>query len=455
MKKTRYALCGLSIRAINHFLLPLLGKATSPGANDFSKRSEVVGILDIDRERVGAFNESLGLNIPFFDASGGVDNFIEKCAPDVLLVAGPDDTHEEHIIAGLKHGLRVISEKPVVISSAQMKNILEAESKSRGSLIVAHNARYNTQLALVRELIARGDIGRVTNIEYVYNLDTFHGSSYFFRWNRERAKSGGLSIHKGVHHFDVLSWLIGSPPETVFAFGALNYFGPAGAWNPNSGSAEDLPLSEVRRRCPYFEKNYAQRHSPDAGRPGTGWDEFKLPYAVQYPTDAYIYDSAVDIEDTYSAVLQYRNGASVSYSCNFSTPQEGYSLAINGTKARIEASRMIHPDPMHSGPPEKKPEVVRVIPLFGAPQVIEVPRFEGGHGGSDPIIQRDLFDKIGERSRELNLPADSYAGALAVACGEGIWRSIKEKRSFTIRELLGEWYRESEGNIQHQPQGVL
>ena len=441
MNKTRYPLCGLSVRAINHFLLPLLGKANTPGSNDFSASSELVGILDIDRERVQVFNANMGLNIPFFDASCGVDNFLEECRPDVLLVAGPDYTHEEHIIAGLNHGLRVIAEKPAGISCEQMSTVLEAENKSRGALVVAHNARYNTQLALVRDLIAKGEAGRITNIEYVYNLDTFHGSSYFFRWNRERSKSGGLSIHKGVHHFDVLSWLIGSPPEVVFAFGALNYYGPTGAWNPNSGSPDLLPLSEVRRRCPYFSKNYSRNHSPDAGRPGTGWDALQLPYRSQYPDDAYIYDAEVDIEDTYSAVLQYRNGASVSYSCNFSTPEEGYSLAINGTRARIEVSRTIHPDPMHSGPSEIKPEVVRVIPLFGESKEIEVPRFEGGHDGSDPIIQRDLFDKIGERSRQLNLPADSYDGALAVACGEGIWRSIAEKRPFTIKELLGKWYR--------------
>jgi len=443
-RRTRYALCGLSIRAVNHFLLPLLGRSSVPGANDFSVQSEVVGIFDIDEARVTAFNQRLGLAIPFFNAAGGVEKFLEETRPDVLLVAGPDHTHEEHIVAGLQAGLRVIAEKPAVISCIQMQNVLRAEKASRGSLTVAHNGRYSPQLCAVKEALLRNDIGRVTNIEYTYNLDTFHGPSYFYRWNRERARSGGLSIHKGVHHFDILSWLIGSPPETVFAFGALNYFGPRGAHNPGLGLTEPLTLAEVRERCPYFKKHYRRRLDPAAGRPNTGWDPLKLPYDAQYPRDAYIYDEEIDIEDTYSAVIAFRSGVSATYSCNFSAPYEGYRLAINGTAGRIEAVRRMHPDPTGQTSTEETRDEIRILPLFATPKTVEIRRPEGGHGGSDPIIQRDLFVGVSETSQRLGLPADSYAGALAVGVGEGVWRSIKELRPFSLRELLGPWYRTAE-----------
>jgi len=442
MKKTRYALCGLSVRGIYHFLLPLLGLASGPDANDFSTDAEVVGILDIDEERVRTFNAHYGLELPFFHAKEGVDRFIAETCPDVLLVAGPDFTHKEAIVAGLRRGLRVVAEKPVVSSCAEMREVLAAENGSRGSLVVAHNGRYNRQLGAVRECIASGEIGRVTNIEYIYNLDTFHGSSYFYRWNRQRAFSGGLSVHKGVHHFDLLHWLVGSPPETIFGFGALNYFGVKGAHKPEVEPG--APLSAVRAACPYFQKHYRDRLSPE-DRPSTGWDSLRLPQKGQYPEDAYIYDEAIDIEDTYSAVLQFRNGASAVYSCNFSTPNEGYTLAINGTHGRIEAARGVNPDPTNPAYRADGVDVVRVLPLFGPPREIVVPRQGGGHGGSDVIIQRDLFADLDERSARLGLQADSYSAALAVACGEGLWRSVVEKRPFSIRELLGEWYRDALG----------
>lgn len=439
LMKTRYAICGLSVRGLNHFLLPLLGRAKGAGANDFSAGSEVAGIFDIDRERVEAFNRQLNLNIPFFPAADGLEAFLDRTRPDVLLVAGPDFTHADAIVAGLERGLRVIAEKPVVISSAEMQRVFAAEAGGTGTLTVAHNARYNAQLGVVRDVIRSGALGRLTNIEYVYNLDTFHGPSYFYRWNRQRALSGGLSIHKGVHHFDVLHWLIGSPPERVFGFGALNYFGARSEHNPQHQADHPLTHTEMRAGCPYFQKHYAAQRRPDEGRLTPGWDTLALPYPAQYPKDAYLYDPEIDIEDTYSAVLQFRNGVSVSYSCNFSTPVEGYTLAINGTKARLEASRII--DPTGRAPASDQTSPVRVLPLFGPPQTHDVPPLVGGHGGADPLIQRDLFQGPSEDSLRLGRPASSYDGALAVACGEALWRSIRDFRPYTVQELLGPWYR--------------
>src|SRR5690606_1947854 len=112
--------------------------------------------------------------------------------------------------------------------------VLKAEQESSGELVVAHNYRYGTLSRRIKEFLMEGKLGRITNVEFVYNLDTFHGASYFYRWNRERKNSGGLSIHKSVHHIDLINWFLDSVPETIFAFGALNYYGPNGAHRPRS-----------------------------------------------------------------------------------------------------------------------------------------------------------------------------------------------------------------------------
>ena len=436
--KVRYAICGLSVRAIYHFILPLLGKSSA--GQDFSDNAELVGILDPDRERVEKFAQKFALKIPWFSPEQGAEVMIAETQPDVLLVAGPDHTHCEYILAGLQHHLRVISEKPVVIDSAQMRKVLAAERKSRGSLTVTHNYRYADTSRLIKNLLLQDKVGRVTNIEFVYNLDTRHGASYFYRWNRRRANSGGLSVHKSVHHVDLINWLLGSSPETVFAFGALNYYGANGAHRPQSGAHEPFSLAKTREQCPYFQQHYGSKgYSPEL--PLTpGWDTLDLPYRAQYPNDRYIYDPEIDIEDTYSAVIRYRNGASMTYSCNFSTPWEGYTLAINGTKGRLEASHHSNPDPTGLTSTPAGNDKVTIMPLFGGREEYEVPVSEGGHGGADPLIRRDLFLAPSQESLGLGLPSDSYAGAVAVATGEAIWRSVREGRPYSIAELLGEYY---------------
>lgn len=434
-RKTRYAICGLSTRGIYHFLLPLLGKSTTPGANDFSDVAEVVGVFDIDSKRVDTFNANQGLNLPFYAESDGIDAMIEKAKPDVLLVAGPDFTHCEHILAGLRHGLRVVAEKPLVINCEEMNRVLAAEKESTGSLVACHNMRYTGLHRTLRKLIKDGKIGRLINIEFVYNLDTRHGTSYFYRWNRERAKSGGLCIHKSVHHLDMINFVTGDVPDMVFSFGGLNYYGPNGAHRPRSADGQPLPLKETRENCPYFKQHYAGKIDP-AKRITPGWDAMELPYDEQYAEDGYIYDDVIDIEDTYSTVVRFKSGASMTYSLNFSTPWEGYILALNGTEGRLELEHHSNPDPTGITTAAPSREKITFFPLFGGKEEFWVEPEVGGHGGSDPRIQRDLFMGESEESKDLGLVADSRDAAYAIATGEGMWRSIKDERPYKIKELL-------------------
>lgn len=159
---------------------------------------------------------------------------------------------------------------------------------------------------------------------------------------------------------------------------------------------------------------------------------------MQYPPDRrrYIYDAEIDIEDTYSMVARYRNGASLSYSCNFCTPWEGYILGINGTKGRVEIRHHSNPDPTGGTAPAEDEGRIVFYPLFGGKEDIVIPAVSGGHGGADYTIQRDLFDMVCAESRELKLVAGSADGAVSVAMGEAVWRSAVEKRPISLAELL-------------------
>lgn len=436
MKKTRYAICGLSVRGIYHFTLPLLGM-NKAGGPDFSDRSDLVGILDIDPARMEAFLAKINRRIPCYPADA-LHRMIAETRPDVVLVAGPDYTHCEHIVASLEAGCDVIVEKPMVISCAQVRQVQAAEKRTGRKVKVAFNCRYTPMHKQLKRMLQEGAVGRITNVEFTYNVETWHGSSYFYRWNRERARSGGLCIHKCCHHFDFINWLLGDVPEDVFALGALNYYGASGALRPRDAEGRTLSPAEEKRQCPVFRKYYLGKFDPESNEISTGWDTYKLPYPVQYPPQKprYIYDDVIDIEDTYSVVVRYRGGASMSYSCNFCTPWSGYILGINGTAGRVEVVQRSNPDPTSQTAQDQNLNAIVHYPLFGKRQVFEVPSVAGGHGGADFVIQRDLFDRVSEESQELKLVAGSDDGANAVAIGEAVWRSIKERRMISLPQLM-------------------
>ena len=440
MKKTRFVICGLSVRGIYHFVLPLIGKNREGGTN-FNDQAELVGILDLDRGRVEAFLKKAGVQIPYYPANA-VDQMLKETQPDVLIATGPDVTHCDHIVAGLEAGCDVIAEKPMVINCEQVRRVQAAERKSGRTVRVAHNVRYTQIHQRLKRMILDGQLGRIINIEFTYNLDTWHGSSYFYRWNRDRNRSGGLSIHKCCHHFDLINWWVGDAPAELCAFGSLNYYGPNGALRPRDAQGRPLSPVDEKRQCPVFQKHYAGKVAPDGNQLSTGWDEYNLPYDIQYPPNQrlYIYDDDIRIEDTYNAIVRYQGGATMSYSCNFCTPWEGYILGINGTAGRVEIISRTDPDPTGKTAPAASTGLITYYPLFGGKQLIEVPPASGGHGGADFVIQNDLILGPSAESKELQLVAGSAAGAQAIAMGEAVWRSIQDHRLISIPDLLAGKY---------------
>jgi predicted dehydrogenase len=430
--RRRYAMCGLSNRGLGLFALPLLGEVD----DDYSSQGELVAVVDIDAERVARFNEEVGRQIPGYRPEE-FDRMLDETHPDVILVTSPDHTHADYAVAALKHGLDVITEKPMAASCEQARAMLDAERVSAGTLRVAHNVRYTARNRLIKQMILDGRIGRVTSVDLLWSVDEIHGSSYFRRWNRQRALSGGLSIHKSCHHLDMVNWLIGDAPEQVFAYGALNYYGPASENNPSNRDGVDYSPLQQRSRDPYQRRLDQLGGGPadEAFVPRSGWRG--LPYTAQYPPERplYIYDEEIDIEDTYSAVVRYRGGASLSYALAFSGPWEGYRLGVNGTHGRIEAERVSF---RLRGGETPESQHITYYPMFGERQVHDIPTGVGGHDGADPLIRRDLLLGETEESRRLSIVADAWQGAQAVAQGEAIWRSVKDNRPYSVAELLGE-----------------
>ncbi len=436
--KRRYAVCGLSTRSIVHFLLPLLGIPSDFSSKDFSDRAEVVAVLDVDEGRVAAMNEKCNTSIPFYRPED-FDRMVRETRPDVILVGTPDSNHCELILAGLAHHLEVISEKPMVTSAEQANAVLAAERESRGKVRVSFNVRYGPEFIALKRFVQGGGVGRIISVEVSHLVDTRHGSSYFYRWNRERRFSGGLSIHKGCHCFDALSWIVGDQVTDVFSFGARNYYGENGILRPRDAQGHPLPLAEERAACPYYQRHLRQTFEPDQN-PATLWDPLGLPYDVLYPEDSprYIYDKEIDIEDTYSAAMRYRSGISMTYHLNFSAALSQYQIRIHGSKGMLDyasLARVFAPDDAFT--PPQIPSRMDFYPLFGGKEtLLQQVKSRGGHGGADELIQEDLFGDGNPALADLGLFATAQDGARAVAIGEAVWRSSCTGRPIAIADLL-------------------
>ncbi|WP_223701492.1 Gfo/Idh/MocA family protein [Sutcliffiella deserti] len=421
----RYAICGISNRALNMFIKPLL--------TTFATDNCIVGLLDGDPLRFEVCKQQYPeLAVTPIFRPGDFEQMIQETKPDAIIVAGRDDTHVDYIVLGLKYDLEVITEKPMVTTMVDANRVLTAEKLSKGKVVVTFNYRYSPIHRKIKEFIQKGHIGRVTSIDLNWTIDTYHGASYFKRWNRQRDFSGGLSIHKSSHHFDLVNWWIDQNPVQVFAIGDRHYYGENGEHNPSKKDGRHCESCAERQKCSYHMR-WSSRGSSTKVKDDHLLESLEnTNLYTDYRPDACIFDSGIDIEDTYAAVVKYDQGALLSYSVNFSAPYEGYRLAINGTKGRIETteyhepSRIPFPIPMQ--------QTIDYFPLFGSKEIIHVVHTEGGHGGGDPLLLEDLF--LGpDPAREYEILAGAKAGAYSIAVGEGVWRSCVENKPYDIKRI--------------------
>lgn len=196
MNRKRYAVCGVSSRAIGMYIGPML--------RDFGHCAELVAMLDIDPLRFQVCKDQVpeAKDVPEYPAAD-FDRMMAETRPDAVLVVCMDRFHVEYILRSLAYDVDVISEKPMTTNTADALRVLEAEKRSKGKVICTFNYRYTPPSVKIREMILEGKIGRVTHVDLNWYIDIHHGSSYFHRWNRMRGNSGSLSIHKSSHHFDL------------------------------------------------------------------------------------------------------------------------------------------------------------------------------------------------------------------------------------------------------------
>jgi predicted dehydrogenase len=376
---------------------------------------ELVGLYDINRLRAEAVRRALGGDIPVY---GDFATMLREAKPDFAIVCTRDVNHDEYIVAALEAGIDVITEKPMTTTVEKAKRILDAQRRTGRRVDVTFNYRYSPVSTKLKEILRSGIIGDIVSVDFHWYLDTSHGADYFRRWHAYRDYGGTLFVHKATHHFDLLNWYVESDAKEVSAFGALRHYGKNG------------PFRGVRcRTCPHAgECNFFFDIRKDP------WLEtlYEGPSAADgYVRDACVFREDIDIYDTMVAAIGYENGVAVSYSLNACMPIEGYHLAFNGRKGRIEL-RQYEAQPWSEPPAD---EIV-VMPNFGEVERVWVPYQKGAHFGGDHVL-RDMLLKPGMQNDPLGQRANARAGAMSVLIGVAADESARRGGTIAIRDLWG------------------
>ncbi len=400
----------------------------------FAGEAELVGCCDLNLGRLKlAQRNALGAGRPeprIYDATD-FDRMLDQTRPDVVIVTTVDGFHHQYLCRAMERGVDVMTEKPMTVDAQKCQQVLDAQRKSGRRCTVTFNYRYSPPRTQVKELLMSGVIGDVLSADFHWMLNTQHGADYFRRWHSQKRFSGGLMVHKATHHFDLMNWWLSAVPVSVHATGKREFYTPQ--------MAKRLGLASHHERC---------HTCPEKERCGfelslSGNAKLKELYLDNEQYDGYFRDRCVfrpdiDIEDTMNVLVTYDSGVTLSYSLNAFNAWEGYLVVFNGTRGRlehkIEEKVYVSGDGSVPGSIQAGGVSTRVFPLRAPAYAVQVWEGQGGHGGGDDLMLRDLFLPEREPDKYLHA-ADQRAGAYSILTGIAANLGIASGQPVKIADL--------------------
>ncbi|WKT47103.1 Gfo/Idh/MocA-like oxidoreductase, C-terminal [Fusarium oxysporum f. sp. vasinfectum] len=415
----RYVIVGMGVRSAMYYQAII---------QDFKDVAKLVGICDTNQTRMDVANEHIvelgGEKVQTYKDTE-FDKMVKEQKADVVIVTTIDLFHHHYCIRAMELGCDAITEKPMTIDEHKLQAMIDAEKKTGKQVRVLFNYRYAPHHTKVRELIDSGVIGEISTVHMDWILDCAHGADFMRRWHRHKETSGGIQMHKSIHHFDLVHFWLNTEPELVYCLGDLRFYG-----KENAERRGEKNLGER------YQNNENAKNDPFAFQLDEN-ERMKKLYLEAEHEDGYIRDrncfaEGITIEDNLSMIIKYKNRAVMTYNTYAYAPWEGYRCVFNGSKGRIEVNVVesgYNPlgDPVTkdaSGEDEKyiqggvEQTKIVVYPLFDKPYVVDVVKQEGGHGGGDPRA------------------ANIRDGGNAVLVGAGANHSMKSGMPVKVQELV-------------------
>ena len=165
--------------------------------------TDLIGIVEPDPTRRA---RAAARGAPLLGQLGG----LIQLRPDAAVVAVPSTGHAEVAIPLLRAGIACLVEKPLASTVEEAEAIVRAAEAAGAVLAVGHIERHNPAVGFLRNLIDRGDVGRVLAVD-----------AYRTGPKPVRIRDVGVIFDLVSHDLDIACWLLGAQPDDlrVDAFG--------------------------------------------------------------------------------------------------------------------------------------------------------------------------------------------------------------------------------------------
>src|SRR6267142_1689125 len=190
----------------------------------FARTTQIPGFKNCDGARIvaisSAHREHAEEVAREFDIRSVEDDWralVARDDIDLVSIVTPVVTHCEMTLAALERGKAVLCEKPMAMDAEEA---LRMTNKARDAGLLAlidHELRFLPGRLKLRELLRRGDIGKVRHAKLTFGSDSRADPNRPWNWWSDKKQGGGALGAIGSHVVDGFRWLLDAEALAVSA----------------------------------------------------------------------------------------------------------------------------------------------------------------------------------------------------------------------------------------------
>ena len=172
-----------------------------------SKQCELVAVADVRKDAAKAFAEPFGAK-----AFNDYRELAENSEIDAVIVSTPPDSHPAIATYFMGKGINVLCEKPLCLSVAEAKQMIETAETSKVVFTMATKFRYCEDVVKAKSILASGILGEIIQFENAFTAKVDMSK----RWNSNKEiAGGGVLIDNGTHSVDIIRYFLGAIEEIL------------------------------------------------------------------------------------------------------------------------------------------------------------------------------------------------------------------------------------------------
>lgn len=168
---------------------------------------EVVALVGRDARRTRERAEAFG--VP--QALTSFDKALELPGLDAVAISTPPETHKPLALQAMARGKHVVCEKPLALSAAQAREMLEAARRAGVVHMVEHQFRFRPHDVALRRAVQAGELGALRHATFILDASICADPARMGipDWWYESRRGGGWLRNLASHLIDIIRYTLG------------------------------------------------------------------------------------------------------------------------------------------------------------------------------------------------------------------------------------------------------